>query len=93
MGKRTIAIIGAGISGLTAAHELLVADHEVHLFEARAQAGGRILTVREPLLPPIDLGARVHSWREQRNLGHVLIQGRDSQLKRGQRCLGSAFDP
>ncbi len=35
-----IAIVGAGIAGLTAAHELAGAGHRVTIYEAAAQAGG-----------------------------------------------------
>ena len=35
-----IGIIGCGITGLTAAHELLTKGHEVELFEAAATVGG-----------------------------------------------------
>lgn len=35
-----IAIVGAGIAGLTAAHDLLRAGHRVVVYEAGAQAGG-----------------------------------------------------
>ncbi len=40
-----IAIVGAGISGLTAAH-LLHREHDVSVFEANAYAGGHTNTVR-----------------------------------------------
>lgn len=39
--KKKIAIIGAGISGLSAAAYSAQAGHEVHVFEKHAQAGGR----------------------------------------------------
>ena len=40
-----IAIVGAGISGLTAAY-LLHSDHEVTVFEAADRVGGHAHTVR-----------------------------------------------
>ena len=44
-GKRVV-ILGAGIAGLTAGYELLKANYEVILLEAKSHAGGRSLTVR-----------------------------------------------
>lgn len=38
---RKVAIIGAGLAGVTAAHKLLQYGHQVCLFEAAPQAGGR----------------------------------------------------
>ena len=40
-----IAVVGAGVSGLVAAH-LLAPDHDVTVFEAQAYAGGHTNTVR-----------------------------------------------
>jgi monoamine oxidase len=39
-----VAVIGAGLAGLTAAFELMRAGHTVSLFEARARPGGRVRT-------------------------------------------------
>lgn len=62
MKPTTVAIIGAGLAGLTAARLLHKAGVDFHLFEARDRAGGRILTVDEqgrPAEDGFDLGP---SW-------------------------------
>lgn len=57
-GHKSVAIIGAGMSGLAAAHQL-AADHtRVTVFEARDRIGGRVWTDTRLGLP-LDLGA---SW-------------------------------
>jgi hydroxysqualene dehydroxylase len=38
---RNVAIVGAGLAGLAAAHTLLCSGHQVTMFEAAPQAGGR----------------------------------------------------
>lgn len=45
---KNIAIIGAGVAGLTAAVELALAGHRVTIYEASNRTGGRILTHRVP---------------------------------------------
>ena len=44
--KKTVAVIGAGITGLTAAFRLKQADHAVTLFDAAERAGGVIRSVQ-----------------------------------------------
>lgn len=45
--KEIVAILGAGIAGLTAAYELSKAGYEVRIIEAKARPGGRSYTVRK----------------------------------------------
>lgn len=43
---RRVAILGAGLSGLTAAYQLARAGYDCHILEASHRPGGRIFTVR-----------------------------------------------
>ena len=44
-GRRRVAVVGAGVSGLVAAAELARAGHDVEVFEAGSHAGGHTNTV------------------------------------------------
>jgi monoamine oxidase len=54
---KDIIIIGAGASGLKAAHTLAKHHKSVIVLEARSRMGGRIHTLTEPFSFPVDLGA------------------------------------
>src|SRR6478609_7517680 len=68
-----VAIIGAGVSGLVAAH-LLHREHEITVFESGAYAGGHTNTVR------VDTGFIVFNDRNYPNFTRLLDQlGVESQ--------------
>jgi len=54
-------VVGAGLSGLVAAHRLQAAGHEVTILEARPRVGGRVLTLRKPFTEGqhADVGAMI----------------------------------
>ena len=56
--RADVIVIGAGISGLACAHELLKRGLKVLILEAQSRVGGRILTWRDSgLQTPFELGA------------------------------------
>lgn len=48
MSRKTVAIFGAGIAGLTAAHEFAALGYKVYVYEANCQAGGFFRSARLP---------------------------------------------
>ena len=58
-----IAIIGAGISGLSAAHRLHAAGHAVQLFDKSRGSGGRLSSKRSPF-GDLDLGGQYFTARD-----------------------------
>lgn len=72
-----IAVIGAGISGLVAAHHAQRAGYDVHVFEAGAYAGGHTNTIRvdEPdATLDVDTGFIVFNDRNYPNFERLLGQ-------------------
>ncbi len=56
MGRRVVAVIGGGVTGLVAARRLAAAGCAVHLFEASDRLGGQVRTL-DVLGHPVDVGA------------------------------------
>ncbi len=47
-GPLSVIVVGAGLAGLAAAHELTAAGLQVTVLEAQERPGGRVLTLRQP---------------------------------------------
>src|ERR1700733_6782515 len=74
MSSMRIAIVGAGVSGLVAAH-LLQRDHEIVVYEANPYAGGHVNTIRvetEHSSYNVDTGFIVMNDRNYPNLTQLL---------------------
>jgi monoamine oxidase len=88
--KRTIAIVGGGIAGLTAAWRLMNAGHEVHLYEAARRTGGRMFTKRNFNADGqfVELGAELIDTNHK----HILALAKElgvkvQNLRRGEKGL------
>ncbi|HEX5805875.1 MAG TPA: FAD-dependent oxidoreductase, partial [Macromonas sp.] len=75
-----VAVIGAGMAGLTAAYRLQQAGAQVEVFEREPVAGGRVATVRKNGFV-IDTGAILLSAQYQRTLALVGELGLQAQLQ------------
>ena len=72
--RRRVAVIGAGVSGLTAAHALQ-GRHDVEVFEAETRAGGHSSTVVVPATDgeqPVDTGFIVFNDRNYPSFNALL---------------------
>ena len=95
---KTIAVVGAGISGLAAA-ALLSRRHRVHLFERDGRLGGHTHTVvvDGPGGPiPLDTGFLVHNDRTYPNLVRLFeslgVATRDSDMSFAVSCRRSGLE-
>lgn len=57
-GKADVIVVGAGLSGLSAAHDLTKAGRSVIVLEARDRVGGRTWTKKTPGNAWVDMGAQ-----------------------------------
>src|SRR3954453_4940636 len=68
--RRRVVVIGAGLSGLTAALDLRDAGWDVVVLEARDRVGGRVHTLRTPFTA----GLHAEAGGESIDDGHAAIQ-------------------
>ena len=95
---KTVAVIGAGISGLAAAH-VLSRKHRVHLFEQERRLGGHTNTVliEGPTgTVPLDTGFLVHNDRTYPNLVRLFaelgVATRDSDMSFAVSCRRTGLE-
>jgi monoamine oxidase len=71
---KKILIAGAGLAGLSAAYELVLAGHEVTVFDARDRPGGRVLTLRDTFADGQYAEAGAETFGESHNYVQRYIQ-------------------
>jgi len=62
--RKRVAVLGAGLAGLTAAWELDQVGHEVVVVEAQKRPGGRVLTLSEGFSPGLSAEAGAMSFSD-----------------------------
>lgn len=98
-GRRSIAVVGSGVAGLTAAW-VLQRNHHVTLYEADLRAGGHSHTHRVELADGtttgVDTGFIVHNDRTYPTLvrlfGELGVQTQDSDMTMSVRCDGCGLE-
>ncbi len=98
MTRKRIAVVGAGVAGLTAAY-LLQRRHDVLLFEAQPRLGGHAHTHDVDTSAgslAIDSGFIVHNERTYPNLLRLFaelgVRTQDSDMSMSVRCLGCGLE-
>ena len=98
MTSETVAVIGAGVAGLTASY-LLQRRYDVHLFEAGSRLGGHAHphdVAGQHGTVAVDSGFIVHNERTYPNLlrlfGELGVATRDSEMSMSVRCLGCGLE-
>ena len=97
--RNTVAVIGSGVAGLTAAH-LLQRTHDVTLFEADGRVGGHAhtheLTTSDGGTANIDSGFIVHNERTYPNLLRLFaelgVATQESDMSMSVRCEGCGLE-
>ncbi|ALE74476.1 MULTISPECIES: FAD-dependent oxidoreductase [unclassified Pseudonocardia] len=98
-GRPTVAVVGSGVSGLTAAY-LLSRTHDVTLYEADDRPGGHAhtheLATSDGGISRVDTGFIVHNDRTYPNLlrlfGELGVSTQDSDMSMSVRCDGCGLE-
>ena len=99
MGRERVAVVGAGVSGLTAAY-LLQRRYDVHLFESEGRLGGHahthdVVTADAGALP-IDSGFIVHNTRTYPRLLRLFdelgVRTQPADMSMSVRCEGCGLE-
>ncbi|CAM5646526.1 NAD(P)/FAD-dependent oxidoreductase [Streptomyces tanashiensis] len=99
MNRRNIAVVGAGVAGLTAAH-ILARAHDVTLYEADERLGGHAhtheLPLREGGVVRVDTGFIVHNERTYPHLLRLFrelgVATQDAEMSMSVRCDGCGLE-
>ncbi|MBY8886732.1 FAD-dependent oxidoreductase [Streptomyces sp. PTM05] len=99
MERRRIAVVGAGVAGLTAAY-VLRREHEVSLYEADDRLGGHAHThdvaSRDGRVVRVDTGFIVHNERTYPNLIRLFrelgVRTQESEMSMSVRCDGCGLE-
>ena len=71
---KRILIVGAGLAGLSAAHELVQSGHQVTVLDARDRPGGRVLTLRDTFADGQYAEAGAETFGETHNFVQHYVQ-------------------
>ncbi|GAA3386110.1 NAD(P)/FAD-dependent oxidoreductase [Streptomyces racemochromogenes] len=99
MDRKSIAVVGSGVAGLTAAH-ILSRTHDVVLYEADGRLGGHAHTHEVPAAGggtvAVDTGFIVHNERTYPHLLRLLrelgVATQDSEMSMSVRCDGCRLE-